>query len=86
MMAGMLNAKMTRRLLATDKVRFVGEPVAVVVTEHPYQGEDAVELVDVDYDPLPAVVDFDDALVDEMHRCSRTPEPTSWSSSATRAA
>src|SRR6266702_4323771 len=42
MMAGLLNAKMTRRPLATDKVRFVGDPVAVVVTEDPYQGEDAV--------------------------------------------
>src|SRR6266849_36114 len=31
MMAGMLNAKMTRRMLAIDKVRFVGDPVAVVV-------------------------------------------------------
>jgi aerobic carbon-monoxide dehydrogenase large subunit len=62
MMAGLLNAKMIRRLLATEKVRFVGEPVAVVVTEEAYQGEDAVELVDVDYDPLPAVIDFDDAL------------------------
>ena len=65
MMAGMLNAKMTRRLLALDKVRFVGDPVAVVVTEDPYQGEDAVELVDVDYEPLPAVVDLDDALSNE---------------------
>jgi aerobic carbon-monoxide dehydrogenase large subunit len=65
MMAGMLNAKMTRRLLALDKVRFVGDPVAVVVTEDPYEGEDAVELVDVDYEPLPAVVDFDDALSNE---------------------
>src|SRR6266704_2722563 len=66
MMAGLLNAKMTRRPLATDKVRFVGDPVAVVVTEDPYQGEDAVELVDVDYDPLPAVVDFDDSLSNEV--------------------
>ncbi len=66
MMAGMLNAKMTRRLLAIDTVRFVGEPVAVVVTEDPYQGEDALELVDVDYDPLPAVVDFDDALSNDV--------------------
>ena len=66
MMAGMLNAKMTRRLLAIDRVRFVGEPVAVVVTEDPYQGEDALELVDVDYDPLPAVVDFDDALSNDV--------------------
>ncbi len=62
MMPGMFNEHMRRRLLATGKVRFVGDPVAAVVTEHPYQGEDAVELVDVDYDPLPAVVDLDDAL------------------------
>ena len=44
---------MAQPLLARDVVRFVGEPVAVVVTEQPYQGEDAAELVDVDYDPLP---------------------------------
>jgi carbon-monoxide dehydrogenase large subunit len=54
----MFNQQMSRRILATDKVRYVGDPVAVVVTEHAYQGEDAVELVDVDYDVLPAVVDF----------------------------
>ncbi len=48
---------MSRPLLAADVVRFVGEPVAVVITESPYQGEDAAELVEVDYEPLPAVVD-----------------------------
>jgi aerobic carbon-monoxide dehydrogenase large subunit len=67
-MAGIMNAEMTQRLLATDKVRYVGEPVAVVVTEHPYQGEDALELVQVDYDPLPAVLGFtpaDDSLLFE---------------------
>ena len=64
-MAGFLiNAAMGRPLLARDKVRFVGDPVAAVVTQEQYQGEDAIELVDVDYDPLPAVVDFDDALAD----------------------
>ncbi len=36
---------MTQPLLARDIVRFVGEPVAVIVTEEPYQGEDAAELV-----------------------------------------
>ena len=56
--AGLINVEMTQRLLATDKVRYVGEPVAVVVTEHPYQGEDAVELVQVDYDQLPAVLAY----------------------------
>jgi carbon-monoxide dehydrogenase large subunit len=40
-------------------VRYVGEAVAAVVTEHPYQGEDAVELVQVEYDPLPAVLGYD---------------------------
>jgi carbon-monoxide dehydrogenase large subunit len=57
--AGLMKVEMTQHLLATDKVRFVGEPVAVVITEHPYQGEDAVELVEVDYDPLPAVLGYD---------------------------
>jgi carbon-monoxide dehydrogenase large subunit len=65
MMAGFLvNANMRRPLLAADVVRFVGDPVAAVVTAEQYQGEDAVELVDVDYDPLPAVIDYDEALAD----------------------
>ncbi len=49
-------------LLAVDKVRFVGEPVAIVLTDGSYQGEDAAELVTVDYEPLPAVVGIDAAL------------------------
>jgi carbon-monoxide dehydrogenase large subunit len=65
MMPFLLNPNMRRSLLAADVVRFVGDAVAVVVTEQHYQGEDAVELIDVDYDPLPAVVDFDDALSDQ---------------------
>jgi len=43
-------------LLAVDTVRFVGEPVVVVITDGSYRGEDAADLVSVDYDPLPAVV------------------------------
>ena len=53
----MLDQAMVRPFLADGVVRFVGEPVAVVVTEERYQGEDAAELVFVDYEPLPAVVD-----------------------------
>ena len=52
------NPKMGQPALARDVVRFVGEPVAAVVTEGRYQGEDAAELVDIDYDPLPVVVDM----------------------------
>lgn len=42
--------------LASDVVRFVGEPVAVVIAEDRYSAEDGVEAVRVDYEPLPAVV------------------------------
>src|SRR6266851_4468056 len=44
---------------------FVGEQVAVVVTEDPYQGEDAAELVDADYDVLPPVLDLAEAASGE---------------------
>jgi 2-furoyl-CoA dehydrogenase large subunit len=47
---------------ATDKARFVGEPVAVVVARDRYLAEDAAEAVAVDYEPLPAVVDPERAL------------------------
>ena len=43
--------------LAKDKVRYVGEPVAFVIAESRYLAEDAADLVEVDYDPLPAVAD-----------------------------
>ena len=56
------NPMVARGLLAIDKVRFVGEPVAVVVTEQRQQGEDAAEQVVVDYDVLPAVMDMEAAL------------------------
>jgi carbon-monoxide dehydrogenase large subunit len=52
-------------LLAVDTVRFVGEPVAVVITDGRYAGEDAADLVSVDYDPLPAVVGPAAASADE---------------------
>jgi carbon-monoxide dehydrogenase large subunit len=45
------------RALATDVVRYVGDAVAVVVADSPYQAADALELIDVDYEPLPATVD-----------------------------
>jgi carbon-monoxide dehydrogenase large subunit len=51
-------------LLAGDRVRYVGEPVAMVITDGRYQGEDAAELVSVDYEPLPPVVGVDAALAE----------------------
>ena len=43
--------------LARDKVRYVGEPVAFVVAENRYVAEDALELLEVAYEPLPTVAD-----------------------------
>ncbi|MCH2622667.1 MAG: xanthine dehydrogenase family protein molybdopterin-binding subunit, partial [Acidimicrobiales bacterium] len=55
---------LNRPILATDTVRFVGECVAVIVAEDPYQGADAAEAVEVDYKPLPVAVDLEEAATD----------------------
>ena len=48
-------------ILAGAKVRFVGEPVAMVIADDAYRAEDAAELVAVDWDPQPAVVSMETA-------------------------
>ncbi|HEX2381071.1 MAG TPA: xanthine dehydrogenase family protein molybdopterin-binding subunit [Acidimicrobiales bacterium] len=62
----MIPDTMSRPLLASDRVRFVGEPVAVLLTERQDQGADAAEQVLVDYEPLPALVDPEQADTDEV--------------------
>jgi aerobic carbon-monoxide dehydrogenase large subunit len=52
-------------VLAAGRVRYVGEPVVAVVAEDLYIARDAVELVEVDYDPLPVVVNMEKALTKE---------------------
>src|SRR5690625_393520 len=47
----------TQSVLATDKVRFHGAEVAFVIAEDRYSARDALELIDVDYEPLEAVAD-----------------------------
>lgn len=49
------------RVLATSKVYFVGHPIAVVVATDRYKARDAVDLIEVDYEELPAVVDAEAA-------------------------
>jgi carbon-monoxide dehydrogenase large subunit len=60
-----LNAEMTRPLLASGVVRYVGEAVAAIVAESAAAGADAAELVVIDYEPLPVLIDPADALKDE---------------------
>jgi 2-furoyl-CoA dehydrogenase large subunit len=52
-----LKAPIDQWSLAVERVRYVGEPVALVVAESRYLAEDAAELVRIDYEPLPAVID-----------------------------
>ncbi|MCW2666129.1 MAG: aldehyde oxidase and xanthine dehydrogenase molybdopterin binding protein [Frankiales bacterium] len=62
----MFTQTMTTSLLATDTVRFVGDAVAVVVTETAYQGQDAADHVHVEYDHLPALIDLREAASDAV--------------------
>jgi 2-furoyl-CoA dehydrogenase large subunit len=52
-----LTTPLEYRCLATDRVRFVGEPVAVVLACDRYRAEDALDAMTVEYRPLPAVID-----------------------------
>jgi aerobic carbon-monoxide dehydrogenase large subunit len=54
----------TQAVLATDKVRFQGQEVAAVIAESAYIAKDAVELIDVDYEPLEAITTPQRALED----------------------
>ncbi|CAB4564648.1 unannotated protein [freshwater metagenome] len=61
------NPMVARTLLASDKVRYVGEPLAAIVSETREQGVDAAESVIVDYDVLEALVDVEAAMASSTH-------------------
>ncbi len=56
------NPPVEQRCVALDRVRHVGEPVVIVAAESRYIAEDALELIDVEYEPLPAMVDPEAAI------------------------
>jgi len=56
------NPPVEQRCIALGKVRHVGEPVVLVVADTRYLAEDAIELINVEYEPLPAVSDMIDAI------------------------
>jgi len=66
--AGITFNKRTQVPLAKDKVRHVGEPLAVVLADSRYIAEDALADIGVELDPLPAVVDLEKALDDTSAR------------------
>ncbi len=71
--------------LVTDRVRWVGDYVAFVVAETKHQAADAAELIEVDYEPLPAIVSTAGAVAAAAHRASGMIAPTT-SALSTRSA
>ncbi len=61
-----IDERLQRPYLAADKVRYVGEIVAVVLTESRELGVDAAELVEVEYEPLPVVIDPREAIRNQV--------------------
>ena len=53
------------RVLADGDVRFVGDPIAIVVADSRYRAEDAVDAIEIEIEPLPAVVDYERAMDDD---------------------
>ncbi|HYL56490.1 MAG TPA: hypothetical protein VEU73_13035, partial [Gemmatimonadales bacterium] len=66
--AGLVFNACTQVPLARDKLRHVGEPIAMVVAESRYLAEDALDDITLDAEPLPAVVDLEKALRDGAPR------------------
>jgi carbon-monoxide dehydrogenase large subunit len=67
--------------LAINEVRFVGEPVAIVVARDRYGAIDALEAIDVDYEPLPVVLDMEEAIkegADLVHSDKGTNKTYTW--------
>jgi aerobic carbon-monoxide dehydrogenase large subunit len=62
-----MNKKLVRPMVATDVVRFVGEPVAVAIATSYAVAVDAAESVIVEYDPLPVVTDIHESLSGEIY-------------------
>ena len=55
-------------IMANDKVRYMGEPVAAVVATTKYIAQDAVDLIEVEYEPLPVIASIDDAMKKDAPR------------------
>ncbi len=67
--AGMEGLKVPEHhCLAVDEVRFVGEPIVAVIARDRYTARDAADKIEVDYEPLPVVVDMDKAITPDSPR------------------
>lgn len=63
---GILPSSQDETVLAIDKVRYVGEPVAAVVAEDELTAQEALSLIRVEYEPLPAIMTIEDGLREDL--------------------
>lgn len=63
---GILPSSPDETVLAIDRVRYVGEPIAAVVADDELTAEEALNLIEIDYEPLPTIMTIEDALRDDL--------------------
>ncbi|MBV8170410.1 MAG: molybdopterin-dependent oxidoreductase [Candidatus Eremiobacteraeota bacterium] len=73
---GILPSSPDEMVMALDKVRYVGDPIACVVADDELTAEEAAELVDVEYEALPAIGTIDQALRDDLPQIHENPRRT----------
>lgn len=73
---GILPSSPDEDVLAIDKVRYVGDPVAAVVADDELTAEEALELIDVEYEALPPVMTIDAALREDLPKLHENPRRT----------
>ena len=73
---GILPSSPDETVFAIDRVRYVGDPIAAVVADDELTAEEALDLIDVVYEPLPAVMTIDAALRDDLPKLHENPRRT----------
>ncbi len=73
---GILPSSPDETVMAIDRVRYVGDPVACVVADDELTAEEALELIDVEYEPLPAIMSIEQGLRDDLPQIHPNPRRT----------
>lgn len=73
---GILPSSPDETVMAIDRVRYVGDPIACVVADDELTAEEALELIDVQYEPLPAIMTIEQALRDDLPQIHPNPRRT----------
>jgi 4-hydroxybenzoyl-CoA reductase subunit alpha len=73
---GILPSSPDEMVMALDKVRYVGDPIACIVADDELTAEEALELIDVEYEPLPTIGSIEQGLRDDLPQIHENPRRT----------